>query len=343
MAADLKPDIAAPAVKNCIAIVDREVDYACHLMEFLLRETGGLYDVRIFTSAESFENGTDRDRTALLIISGSVPMPEGEFPAVLILNESGRIPDGRFPAVSKYQSGENIIAFIRMNGLLSHAEVADTTRHGEAMRVIGIYSPVSRCLKTTFALTLGQILSVEKRALYMNFEAFPGFLRPGPGQGTGAGASVSDLLYYNECAREKVVQALAGMTISARGLDIVPPARSFQDLKVVACSQWLGLIRTIAEGTEYGYCILDLSELADGLTQILRSCSKIFTIWRKDRTAQMRLKDYEDMLVRTDCQDIYAATVRLELPLFTDIPQDPEMLKSCALADYIRQHLKEWL
>ena len=76
MAADLKPDIAAPAVKNCIAIVDREVDYACHLMEFLLRETGGLYDVRIFTSAESFENGTDRDRTALLIISGSVPMPE---------------------------------------------------------------------------------------------------------------------------------------------------------------------------------------------------------------------------------------------------------------------------
>ena len=88
---------------------------------------------------------------------------------------------------------------------------------------------------------------------------------------------------------------------------------------------------------------LDLSELADGLTQILRSCSKIFTIWRKDRTAQMRLKDYEDMLVRTDCQDIYAATVRLELPLFTDIPQDPEMLKSCALADHIRQHLKEWL
>ena len=41
--------------------------------------------------------------------------------------------------------------------------------------IIGIFSPLGRCLKTSFALTLGQILAKERAVLYLNMEEYSGF------------------------------------------------------------------------------------------------------------------------------------------------------------------------
>ena len=39
-------------------------------------------------------------------------------------------------------------------------------------KVLGVYSPVGRCLKTSFALTMGKLLAQEERVLYPNLEEF---------------------------------------------------------------------------------------------------------------------------------------------------------------------------
>ena len=39
---------------------------------------------------------------------------------------------------------------------------------------LGVYSPVGRCLKTSFALTMGKLLAQEERVLYLNLEEFSG-------------------------------------------------------------------------------------------------------------------------------------------------------------------------
>ena len=41
-------------------------------------------------------------------------------------------------------------------------------------KVLGVYSPVGRCLKTSFALTIGKLLAQEERVLYLNLEEFSG-------------------------------------------------------------------------------------------------------------------------------------------------------------------------
>ena len=41
-------------------------------------------------------------------------------------------------------------------------------------KVLGVYSPVGRCLKTSFALTMGKLLAQEERVLYLNLEEFSG-------------------------------------------------------------------------------------------------------------------------------------------------------------------------
>ena len=40
------------------------------------------------------------------------------------------------------------------------------------VEVIGVYSPIGRSGKTTFAITLGQVLAKEKETLYINMEEF---------------------------------------------------------------------------------------------------------------------------------------------------------------------------
>ena len=41
---------------------------------------------------------------------------------------------------------------------------------GNAGSIIGIYSPVNRCLKTSFALTMGQLMARDRKTLYVNLE-----------------------------------------------------------------------------------------------------------------------------------------------------------------------------
>ena len=52
-------------------------------------------------------------------------------------------------------------------------ELPEVSGRGLA-KVLGVYSPVGRCLKTSFALTMGKLLAQEERVLYLNLEEFSG-------------------------------------------------------------------------------------------------------------------------------------------------------------------------
>ena len=59
--------------------------------------------------------------------------------------------------------------------------------------IYAVYSPLGRCLKTSFALTLGQILAKERAVLYLNLEEYSGFEEM---LGKGFAQNLSDLLYF---------------------------------------------------------------------------------------------------------------------------------------------------
>mgnify|MGYP006877199938 CR=1 FL=1 len=43
--------------------------------------------------------------------------------------------------------------------------------------VVGIYSPVNRCFKSSLALTIGQVMAKKESVLYLNLEEYSGFTR----------------------------------------------------------------------------------------------------------------------------------------------------------------------
>lgn len=322
-----------------ICICDSEVSYGEHLMEYL-RSSGMLpCDIYLYTGRESFLRGETPSTTRLLLIAESQysrEIAEAGFKDILLLNESGAYMEEP-ENMSKYQSVEYICAKVR-EMCAAQEEAVQSIRHGRPMKLIAVYSPVARCLQTTFAMCMGQLLAEKAPALYMNFEAYCGLEIMLEHDFKG---SVSDLLYFNDCAREKLAGQLRFMTEKAGKLDFLPPMESFIQLRAIRPEQWLDLFRTIGKVTDYEYCILDLSEHVEGILEILRQCDVIFTITREDGFAQAKMRQYELLLESTQYEDIFLKTRRCRLPIFRELPGSILNLTHGELAVSVREIIEE--
>lgn len=322
-------------MSQCIVICDSEKSYACHLMEYLESCSSIPCEVRVCLGRESLLDNIDPKECLLVVAAESQFSPcisQSGFEHVLVLSETGHRPEG-VTSVSKYQSMSHIAAFIAEACGLAEIAASTALRHSAPMKIIGFYTPATRCLQTTLALTAGQILSEMGSALYMNFEAFSGLeiLLGEPCRG-----SMSDLVYYNDCARERLGVQLEYMTQDLNGLRYLSPMRSAKELHSVTGTQWEKLILAIGEITEYQWLLLDLTEHADGFLDLLRMCGRICMIERRDGFSQARVKQYENLLQELDYEDLFVKTMRMYLPVFRELPASLRDLKRGALADYVR-------
>lgn len=328
-----------------IAICDDEKEYALCLMEYL-RSKGVPYEIEVFFSPERLLENADTGKVALLIIAESElcgNILNRDFPQMLILSESGRCLGGEAPVLSKYQSMEiicdSVLRLCLEAGKREGAPVPASIRHGNPMKIMGVYSPLSRVLQTTVSIAAGEILSTRYRTLYMNFENFSGLdiLLNRHFRG-----SVSDLLYFNECAREKFSSQMALMVEHLNGLDVLPPMHSFIELRSIRADQWQELFRTIEQVTEYEWLILDLSESTDGLLDILRSCRQVITLTRPDCfISEAKMQQYRSILQDRGYEDVYAKTKQWRMPVFRELPSDFADMTHGELAAALRSLLSD--
>ena len=323
-----------------ICICDSEVSYGEHLMEYLRGEGRLPCEVYLYTSRESFLRMETPATARLLVIAESQYSAEIEsagFTDILMLNESSVYVE-KPENMSKYQSVDRICSRIREICAGQGEETSPGVRHGRPMKLIGVYTPVTRCLQTTFSICLGQLLAKSAPALYLNFEAYSGLEIMLDRTFRG---SVSDLLYFNDCAREKLAGQLRFMTEKMGELDFLPPMESFLQLRAIRAEQWIGLFRTIEKVTDYEYCILDLSEHMDGVLEVLRQCDYVFTITREDGFAAAKMAQYEALLKSTQYEDIFMKTRRCRLPVFRELPGNLSMLTHGELALSVGGILRE--
>ena len=170
----------------------------------------------------------------------------------------------------------------------------------------------------------------------MNSEAFAGLEKM---QSRELHGRVRDLIYYNECAREKLAGQLELMTEEVGGLHFLPPMKSFIELRSIRKEQWSSLLRTIEKVTEYEYLLMDLTEHTDGLFDLLRTCDKVYTIVRDDTFSRAKYFQYEDLLRRSNYEDVRMRTEHWKFPVFRELPSGLGDLTRGELAAYIRSQL----
>ena len=157
--------------KGIFAICDPESMYIYSLMEYVQSRRGEEFEVQAFTGVDSLCTYAKEKTIEILLIAGRLvceQVKELSIRKVMVLSEGEQICElSEYSAVYKYQPADSLIAEV-MDAYARVKEKPRTALFKPEVEVIGIYSPVKRTGKTSFALTLGQLLAGMKAVLYLN-------------------------------------------------------------------------------------------------------------------------------------------------------------------------------
>ena len=326
--------------QHILAIFDSEEQYAFGLMEYMASRDSLPFRIHVFTDIDRFLSFKGIAEIDCLLISEreyNSTLEKLGIPHIIILSESSKVIDPTLHHINKYQSCENI--YREMIGYFTddHELCERILRtNGKRLKVIGVYSPVGRCLQTSFAFTLGQLLSSKSKALYLNFERYSGFASL---LNREFSSDFSDLMYYFECAREKLAYRIDSIVENVGGLDFIPPAAVFRNLVGIKKEQWIDLFSEIDRCTEYEYLILDLTDGVLDLWDVLRYCDLVYSILGSDSIGLAKMYQYEEALRVSEYEDILAKTVKFKMPAFKTVPQRFGELTGSELASFIRREI----
>lgn len=325
---------------NTIAICDMEEMYVYKLTDFIQQKKNTCVDILAFNNSSKLELFLEKTSICVLVIAEEMltkKIKEAGIRQIILINEDGVIKDKEYLNLYKYQPAESLMKVI----LKEYVKIAgENTRkiNGKETKIIGIYSPVGRCLQTSFSLVLGQLLAKKKRTLYINFESFSGFRKLMQREYE---SDLLDLMYFMNSGNEKFLYKLSEITEKIGDLDYIPPAMSFLDLAEVEGGDWKTFLLEIASGTEYEVIILDLSDQVRGLFDLLQECQHIYTITRKDGMALAKIDQYEKILTFCDQKNILEKTRKCVLPIFKELPERIEKLPYSLLAEYVGGVMRE--
>ncbi len=329
--------------QKIMAVCDTEEAYAFRLAEYVLEKGRIPYAFHLFTEVEKLQDLMEREEIALLLIAeNALKLLKEEYVKqkvlqMFVLQENDKCDRDDLCYISKYQSPD-VILQVMFDSLEDQIDWTAQDIVQPDVRLIGMYSPVKRCLQTSFALTLGQMLARKHKVLYLNFEYYSGL---GQMLRREFSADMTDVMYFFQCAREKLAMRLPSILQNINGLDYIPPMQSPLGLREVNGSQWAELCRDIAAMGQYEYIILDLDDGIDGLFDLLRQCYKIYTITKDDSFAAAKINQYEQMLKVGELEDIADKTVKCRFPVFQNLPTDLELMTHGELAEYVKSIMEE--
>lgn len=323
--------------KNILAICDSEQEYAYRLMDALSRRADFPFEIHTFTSTEKLRESLLLGPVQLLLIAQSVfyaEMKSWPIEQIILLQEEETIGDGSLPILSKYSSVTRIARKITEQAVEA-GSLPPPVSAEHTIQFWGFYTPVGRCLQTTLALTAGQLLARSHRVLYLNFESCSGLETV---LGRSFESEFSQLLYYLKEPTESFLGHLSAMAENVGGMDFMPGAKCGYDLWELSADEWLRLLDALRY-SRYEYVILDLADGLSGLFEILRRCSRIFTIVREDGFGTAKMMQYEEALRQAEYTDVPEKTQKLKLPLFQRLPRDLNHLAAGELTDYAERTL----
>ena len=177
-------------------------------------------------------------------------------------------------------------------------------------------------MKTTFALTLGQILAKKRACLYLNLEACSGFeylLERSFDQTLG------DLLYYQRLGSEQLITKMGSIVQST------------------TAQEWSSLLQQIIDYSNYDVVILDLSDSVSQLYKVLEQCTRIYMPIRADPVSQAKIHQFEHTLQVWEKQMVLDRIRKIKLPYHrsskTGIGYMDDLVWS-ELGDYVREMLR---
>lgn len=322
-----------------LAICDSEQEYTYQLVKFLENKKGFPFQLQIFTAIETLIDQARKQPIFMALISEDDYKENYEYEGienVFLLGEEKEGKDNR-KVFNKYQSSDKLIKDL-LQWIIEKNIITKMTAEGPGLKMIGVYSPVGRCLKTSFAFVLGQLLSKKYKVLYINLESYSGL---GKLLEKSFTTDLSELIYHLQNSKESFGCRIGKMIEHVGELDILPPFDSYLDFISVSGDEWIYLFKEIEKSSRYEYLIIDLSDAIQGLFDILRICNIVYTLSREDGFAEAKIKQYEEVLKRSNYQDIWEKTKYCKVPKIKNLPPGLLQLTYTELSEFVKKRMEE--
>ena len=283
--------------KKRIAVCDSEAGFAGDFAEYMNHKKKLPFYAEAFTDAERFCACAGKSPPGLLVIGQGDMNEQVEalgVPCVVLLCDEKIQEETEYKQIYKYQSAESMLREV-MEYYTQSSSAEQYPRTWKKLDIIGVYSPLSRCGKTSLALTLGQILGEEKEVLYVNMEDYSGFSGL---LGVEEGRSLSNFFYQLRCQNGRGEGLLEEMVLRGGQMDYIPPALSWEDVRTISFPEWMEFFRMIERETRYETLILDIGNGCREIFRLLEMCRIVYMPVLKDWLSQCKLQQFQELMER---------------------------------------------
>lgn len=290
-----------------LVICDPEKHYAQALASYIMNRRGINFEVHVCSGIEHIQSAD------LLLISDVYSEQERlgiEAEKVFILSGGMENSDDE-NIICKYQTGEQILESILNQCGESYLQksiffAASQKKKG---KLIGIFSPVHRIGKTSYALKIGEAKAVSENVLYLNLELYGGI----GGHFEKGGQTLEDILYYTRQERGDIGFLLTKAVKHKGNLDYILPAPVSEDIKEIQPEEWMFLLQQIMEQSIYETIVLDIDEGIRGIYELLEICTEVHLLTDQTEYSQAKIEQFERELFMLGHEEILQKIIRKEL------------------------------
>lgn len=325
-------------MKRILIICDTEEEYVRKLMRYL-NECGQIpFEVQAYTNLEVFLEAAQESLPAVLLISAELINETvrdlGVENIILLSQEEPIGVFGEYPSIAKYQAASGIMREV-MQYYRGSMQTVSAIAGTEQCQILGIYSPVKGCGKTSFSLALAELYGSQNRVLYLNLEGQSGFSHLLKESKT---ADITDALYYFRQQRECGLERILEMVRQIEKFSYIPPAFYEEDIKSVDGQEWETFLKWIAEKAGYEKMVLDIGDAIRGIDRILNLCNKIFTPIKTDLFSQAKFLEYMEALTISGFGELKERMVQVEATPFAkvEIGDIWNMIKNETYLEWVR-------
>jgi len=322
-----------------LAVYDRESSFVSRLVQMMNEDESFPYYAEAFISEEALVEALGEGRVDLLLADkqayDETVHTAGAGRAIVWSDVPGYGCIDGLPAVYKYQSAKQIMEDIVRTQAEKEAVVPVESGAGRT-KYIGVVSPVGRSFKTSFSVTLGQLLSERGRVLYVSLEpytAYEVFF------GKPADYGFSNLLYVWNV--KEGAKGYGRFIEEFHGLSILPPSEFPEDLYKTDPVQVRHMLNDLVAEQGYDLVIMELGMDHRYLETFLPIMQKVYVPSRDDAVSQCKVQEFLRWAERMD-EFMYRKTEPIIIPGHPVIPggiSQAEQVLWGGVGDYVRTML----
>lgn len=305
-----KPKGGRQRIDREILICDSEEEYVKRLAGALLLKKEVTAGVRICSSPDMVQELLEIGHIKVLLISEEVPYEKRKqiFPGKRIVLTGVHCEDlgEEETELRKYQPVDGLMSGI-LKGLQESGFPGSCAENG---KIFGVYSPVHRIGKTTFALKLGKALAQSEDVLYLNLETYAGM---GGYFRDQDAPDLANVLYYAKQEKDDIGIRIASMVKRMGDLDYIPPMKVWTDLRAVHTDEWKSLLERLLKQSVYNIIILDIGNGMNDVFQLLKLCDRILMPCAEDVYAMAKIEQYRYMLKVLQYQELESHTMYINM------------------------------